>query len=402
MEQEQPTTRVASRREIVGVVEDPRQDESSSARQDQGIRGLGVAAAIVGAVLLVVGLWAFVGPSTATERKDFVQAVGVLLAGLVGLVGLLFTWRSQRITQTNLERTQEKTEEQLRLTREGQITERFTQAIDQLGSEKLEIRLGAIYALERIARDSDRDHWPIMEILTAYVRQHAPWQPGEGHSEQDVTEEEHEGDPGEKINPTDPSDPDPDIQAIMTVLRRRTRYYGDGELEPIDLSETDLALVNLFDVNLQGANLRPANLRLANLQRAHLQGVHLGQANLQGADLQGADLREAYLQVADLQGANLQGANLWGADLHAANLQGANLFEANLQGADLREANLWGAGLVRVNLSGANLREANLRGADLTREQLEEALGDENTHLPDHLKRPTNWVRSPGEQAEGG
>src|SRR3982751_6161439 len=38
------------------------------------------------------------------------------------------------------------------------------------GGPNLEVRLGAIYALERIPRDSERDHWPIMEVLCAYVR----------------------------------------------------------------------------------------------------------------------------------------------------------------------------------------------------------------------------------------
>jgi hypothetical protein len=60
---------------------------------------------------------------------------------------------------------------------ERQITELFTAAVDQLGSDNLENRLGAIYALERIAEDSVRDHWPIMEILATYVRQNAPWPP---------------------------------------------------------------------------------------------------------------------------------------------------------------------------------------------------------------------------------
>jgi hypothetical protein len=72
------------------------------------------------------------------------------------------------------------TSKTLRTTQEGQITDRFTKAINQLGETgpaKLAIRLGGIYALERIARESERDHWPIMEILTAYVREHAPWLP---------------------------------------------------------------------------------------------------------------------------------------------------------------------------------------------------------------------------------
>ena len=41
----------------------------------------------------------------------------------------------------------------------------------------LEVRLGAIYALGQLAKTSREHHWPIMETLTAYVREHSPAQP---------------------------------------------------------------------------------------------------------------------------------------------------------------------------------------------------------------------------------
>ena len=34
------------------------------------------------------------------------------------------------------------------------MTDRYTKAIEQLGSDKLDVRIGGIYALERVARDS--------------------------------------------------------------------------------------------------------------------------------------------------------------------------------------------------------------------------------------------------------
>ena len=84
-------------------------------------------------------------------RKTVAQVIG----GVAFLAGLYFTAETLRVAQ------------------DGQITERFTKAIAQLASKDLEVRLGGIYALERIARDSERDHGPIMEVLTAYVREHA-------------------------------------------------------------------------------------------------------------------------------------------------------------------------------------------------------------------------------------
>ena len=77
-------------------------------------------------------------------------------------------------------------ERQTTAAEQGLITERITKAIEQLGAEKtvykdgqantepnLEVRLGALYALERIAQDSERDHIPIMETLCAYIRENA-------------------------------------------------------------------------------------------------------------------------------------------------------------------------------------------------------------------------------------
>ena len=95
----------------------------------------------------------------------------------------------------------------------------------------------------------------------------------------------------------------------------------------------------------------------AQLQGAKLQGAYFGTAWLGDAILQDAELQDTQLYSADLQGAALAGTNL----------QGANLFQANLVGVDLRNA---------VGLSQA---------------QLETALGDQTTQVPDFLEQPEAW-----------
>jgi hypothetical protein len=58
------------------------------------------------------------------------------------------------------------------------MTERFIKAIEHLGSDKLDIRLGSIYALERLALNSPTDRSSITPILGAFVRGHAVWPVG--------------------------------------------------------------------------------------------------------------------------------------------------------------------------------------------------------------------------------
>ena len=67
-------------------------------------------------------------------------------------------------------------------------------------------------------------------------------------------------------------------------------------------------------------------------------------------------------------------------------MENANLEGANLQGANLLAANLQGADFLGANLSGA-------RG--LSQEQLNAAMGDYRTQLPDGLTRPAHWTKAP-------
>jgi hypothetical protein len=104
------------------------------------------------------------------------------------------------------------------------------------------------------------------------------------------------------------------------------------------------------------------------------------------------DIRDADLHQANLQGTSLIGANLQGVIFIGANLQRTFLISANLQGAILTEANLQGAVLMGANLEMANLQGADMKGVRyLTSEQIELAIGDRTTILPENLPRPKHW-----------
>jgi hypothetical protein len=384
------------------------------------------------ALFVLVGGWIldwYIAPHTSAQKMDLIQALGLITAGVAGAVGIFFTWRGQRLTQESLEDTRKNTQENLRVTREGQITDRFTRAIDQLGkvddkgNKLFEIRVGGIYALQRIARESDEDYWPIMEILTTYVRAHAPWPPeGDQQAEMDATVKKlfEEDAPVKKLFEKDTSEESegikvpalaPDVQAIMTVLRRRTRSFGHGEPKPLDLRKTHLSLADLSGVNLHRANLYRTNLRNADLSHADLSHADLSGANLVEADLSDADLSGANLHSAALSGANLSGANLSGASLSRAFLWETDLSDADLSGANLHSAALRRARLCSAHFDGASLRradleEADLSGADLSLTamlsdaQLERTYGDEDTKLPPYLKPPAHWGVNTDEPTE--
>ena len=266
-----------------------------------------------------------------------------LLQGLGGLavaVGAFFTYRQVQTSRRQLEHSIESSREQHELDRQGQVTERFTRAIDQLGNEhgQLDVVLGGIYSLERIARDSPDDRRTIAEVLTAYIRRHAPWRPPSK--------------PGQPETDT-PLDKPPasralalDIQAAIMVLGRagftvqEADWEGDWR-DRLILSGVDLRGAHLVLAHLENADLIRAHLERAVLTDAHLKGAVLCNAHLEKALLFGAHLESAFLVEAHLRGADLRSAHLQGALLMGADLDGAKLDDAHLEGAIADEQSVW-------------------------------------------------------------
>ncbi|MFI0743424.1 pentapeptide repeat-containing protein [Streptomyces sp. NPDC021100] len=277
--------------------------------------------------------------TTVTGVRTALLALG---AGALAAVGILYTHRT------------------LHQTREGQVTDRYARAITQIASDKPVEQLGGIYALERIMRDSPKDHATIVEVLAAFVREHAPAPAKtDTHDRLRLARRRSQDRMPHGATPRRPDAtllrPTEPVQAALTVLGRR----------PQDRHEP-------FRLNLARTNLRGADLHEANLRRAILEDSHLQHTNLRLASLQDAVLRRAQLERANLRGGHLEGADLSNADLTRAKLikthfdQGSSLYRTSLDEA---------------NLSGANLEQVE----ELTAKQITSARPTPETRLPTYI-----------------
>lgn len=321
------------------------------------------------------------------------------------------------------------TRDQVAVAQQGQFTERYSRAIEQLGRQgpdQLQIRLGAIYALERLASDSPRDQPTIVEVLATFIRtsvatantslEYPEWRM-EVEAEVDDAESKaytvtyRQNDTSTPTSPGQfggfcpsnvPRSPSPDVQAALTVLGRRDTTQDNHTV--VDLSRTclrgaNLAHANLTNANLSGTDLGAAELTNVNLSDANLSGaflgcvttiypdtveycnelMHISGANFSGANLDAAYFGNAHLNDVDFSEASLRstilvGANtglyIPGTDLNDTNFPTINFHNADLDGADLRLAefakgDFTGAGFLNAKLTGANLPYANLSGAHL-------------------------------------
>ncbi|MDD0856772.1 pentapeptide repeat-containing protein [Arthrobacter alpinus] len=241
-----------------------------------------IGALLGGAVIVVVALYFLASWSIGDWnpfargqdiRWEVLARVALPAAALfAGIIGAVIAGHGQA---TRLE--------ELQNDRDANVTDRYTNGVEQLSNVHASVRIGGIYALERIAQDSDRDRKTIVRVLQSNLVS----QLGAGL----VAEQE---------------------AALVLALLRLRRVGERNELESL-----------LLDIK---------EIISADLRGAYLHDVNLSKFLLFGADLRGADLSESSLYNTVLFRANLDGANLQGADL-----TGAELFEASIQGRILRK-----------------------------------------------------------------
>ena len=288
--------------------------------------------------------WLHPKTTETASNSETLRNTGLLIGGVLAL--MFAGWRAW-VAERQAAAAQGQTE----TAQKGLLNERYQRGAEMLGNSVLAVRLGGIYALQRLAEEHPEEyHLQIMQLLSAFVRN--PTASGS------MTDESR-GVPSTRY----PSLRD-DVQAAITAISQRSHIGQTIEWDSI------------FALDLGGAYLVRANLRQAALMRANLHGAHLIHADLTYADLAGAELTKAELQYADLTGATCSRAVIVSASLDgcvaqwtkfdAANLTGSNLSEADLIGADFSEARLFGVRLTNANVSGSDFRRQSERdGSEL-------------------------------------
>jgi hypothetical protein len=337
-----------------------------------------VALAAVLALLAFVGVIAWVPAHLVTQgrasddaylkaitdtRSALVQAAGGFAVFLGVLVGL-FTLRhnrqqllasrqehvdslaaSRQALQDTLSFNRDSLDRTTELAERGLITERFSKGIEQLGrsgANDLDLRLGGVYALGEVARESAAWHNPVIEVLAAFVRVHASGQPApEGATLREQRVKLYMMPIEERwlVMPAD-------LAAALDVLSRRDRTK---DIRKLDLSHVDFR-------------------RTPFPNRLDLQATSFAFARMQFTRLPYANLRESLFAATDLRGTSLLGTDLSGAHFFRAKLMEADFDTAQLDGAEFEECDLTGA-------------------TNLTVDQLKVAKIDHETKLPDQINR---------------
>ena len=249
--------------------------------------GIIVCAAFLAFFVWALPAWLTLRPHLAGAARD--QAISNARIGIAAILAVLGTASGLAYTARTY-----------RLSRQGQLANQYTKAIEQLSNTSSVIRMGGIYALEQTTRQSPEYLETVIDVLAAYIRLQSPWRP----------------DPGPPaIRPDRPAghvkhaSPEPDIRVALTVLHHLVRHVNKRDL---DLSYSDLSGADLMGMYLLDARLTGANLARAKLNGAYMAGADLQGALLEGTQFYNADFTDLRLCEGQVSQEALQADNVIG------------------------------------------------------------------------------------------
>lgn len=231
---------------------------------------------VLGLLLPIINNSNLGGDQLVSATFDAIKiASGVVVSG-GGVLALYLAVRRQRTSEADLrlrDRTQMHNEqvaldnrnhqERLAVASEKeatqrQLTELYTRSVEQLGSNQAPVRLGAMYALERLADENENQRQTLVNVLAAYLRM--PFSmPSEERvqgtlddAESFARQEIQVRNTAQRILQSHLRESDFGLSSSKPVSN--PRYWGEGI--DLDLSGATLVNLNLFYCNVRAANFR--------------------------------------------------------------------------------------------------------------------------------------------------
>ena len=326
--------------------------------------------------VVLIAIVVAVGPSLAFDNWDVlhdddkdsvittIRNLALIIGGIIAV--LLAIWRS-----TVSERQADTAQQSL-------LNERYQKGAEMLGGAALSVRMGGIYALERLAADHpEQYHVQVMQLLCAFARQ--------------PTEDE---DYQRRLDnlPSPREDVIAAVNAIGSRDETRVKIEKSRDFE-LNLMGIDLSNAQIEDANLSGARLNDANLTNTNIFSVNLSGAYLHRTIMKNAKLTDIDFTDASASGIDLSGAevfqhgkalfDLNYANLSPAQLPDGTLSLTQLLDVDLSGKSINNAKLHSVQIINSDLSNthfldsklpqARILKSDLSGAEILRTDMSDA-----------------------------
>ncbi|MGC1496489.1 MAG: pentapeptide repeat-containing protein [Sulfitobacter sp.] len=262
-------------------------------------------------------------------------------------------------------------QKQVNVAEQGMITDRINKAVEGLGAEKLvknkssettepnlEVRIGAIYALERIARDSPRDHIPISQIFCAYIRHNNASLGQKTRADVQIAVDVISRRSLEMLN----YERDHNYQLDLSGCQFRGMTINSAIFENADFSETVWAGCSLSNSNFTNAKLENCHFIESKIEDSIFHGAEMSGFKIEGCTLERNSFKKGTLNGMQVISSTFVSVSFNSSDLHNAYFAETSLSRCVFRDSDFYNLHLQNSHVFRGDFRGLQIKGLRLEG----------------------------------------
>lgn len=319
--------------------------------------------------------WLF--PSDVNRNAELLKIILSVLAGIGVFVGIYVSlWRA-KTTEESVRLQSEairKQGQQIELSVKSQIDERFSKAIEHLGSDKEPVLLGGISELHQIAKENPFTYAEVVfNILCSYVRSNA-----------NIYKQK-----AEDINYTA-------IQTIIDYIFKKTNDNLNPYIKlKADLSHSNLRGANLDNCDFSEANfsfsfmpsLKNVSLIKSDLSKTDFTVLNLCNVNASKATLFNAKFKFSNLTDVDFSDCESFTVSFVDCDIHKTFLNKVKSYKSNFYSCVLNEVSFEDAEIISTSFSCSLIYNVDFINIPVLYESDFRAVGFNNTRINSYMSK---------------
>jgi len=288
--------------------------------------------------------WILTHNNQFSAAKSLVSLVKDLILGLTAIVGVVSVVAAARSAKA--------ASEQALIANDAKITDRIAKAVEFLGNEKENIRIGAILSLERIAKDSPRDHQVIFEQISVFIKNKLENKPR--HSDE-----------------------------IIGIIIKNKSYFRDVNLaiEVIgrrnfknDSLQIDLSNCNFSNIRMQNKNFRGINFFGSTFNNSSFFKCNFEECNLITSDFSDCTFNESILSGSKFQNSTLSRAKIVSCDMKRCIFIRAKVDDLNIKLTDMSKSTFSRNRFINAEISDSKFGECKISYVEFKNTKIKKSL----------------------------
>ena len=309
----------------------------------------------------------FKGGVGVNPMGEMLKLAAQLIGGIIIGYGLYLTYRRTKAIEDSVVVAQQN----VKISEDGNVTERFKNAIEHLGRDEGSIRLGGIYSLHRIAKKSPEDTESVCNIFCSYLISEAvsniTYKKGDLIAIKTIADLLFKHDDNRLVYAS--------IKKTLSNVHFVELNLDNGNISNCKFTKTSIVKSTFFNCVIEGSSFKSSILNKLNFSRSKIKNVRFDGCELKNtgffkSNWENVTIYDSDLKLIHMSSSTLINITVWQVFFNQSNLEHLNISESSFLEVSFENSYLDYSNIKNTSINKCDMKYACLKNVDLSNSEI--------------------------------